>query len=104
AARPLPVYAPGQDDKAGMAAERETARRSLRAGGDAEMKTSGNFHLRQGGYLLTEALVYIGLLFVILGVGYLAMDRSIDNSVLLRRNADDIANALHAGERWRADV
>src|SRR5439155_18922669 len=28
----------------------------------------------------------------------------MDNSVTLRRNADDIANALHAGERWRADL
>jgi hypothetical protein len=56
------------------------------------------------GYLLTEALIYIGLLFVVLGVGYIALYRSIDNSVVLRRNADDIASALHAGERWRADV
>jgi len=58
----------------------------------------------ESGYLLTEALIYIGLLFVVLGVGYIALYRSIDNSAVLRRNADDIANALHAGERWRADV
>jgi hypothetical protein len=56
------------------------------------------------GYLLTEALVYIGIVFLLLGVGYAAMYRSIDNSVALRRNADDILRALHAGERWRADV
>jgi hypothetical protein len=56
------------------------------------------------GYLLIECLVYIGVLFVILGAGYLALDRCIDHSVVLRRNADDIASALHAGERWRADV
>jgi hypothetical protein len=54
--------------------------------------------------MLTECLVYIGLLFVVLGAGYLAMDRCIDNSLVLRRNADDIASALRAGERWRADV
>jgi hypothetical protein len=56
------------------------------------------------GYLLTEALVYIGLVFLLLGVGYIAMYRCIDNSVVLRRNADDIARALNAGERWRADI
>jgi hypothetical protein len=56
------------------------------------------------GFMLMEALVYIGLVFLLLGVGYAAMYRSIDNSVALRRNADDIMSALHAGERWRADV
>ena len=56
------------------------------------------------GYLLTEALVYIAVVFVLLGVGYEALYRCIDSSVALRRNADDITNALHAGERWRADV
>jgi hypothetical protein len=55
-------------------------------------------------FMLTEALVYIGLVFLLLGIGYAAMYRSIDNSVALRRNADDIIRALHAGERWRADV
>ncbi len=32
------------------------------------------------------------------------MYRGIDRSIALRRNADDITSALHAGERWRADV
>jgi hypothetical protein len=54
--------------------------------------------------LIVECLVYIGVLFLLLGAGYLALDRCIDNSVVLRRNADDIASALHAGERWRADL
>ena len=39
-----------------------------------------------------------------LGVAYAASYRSIDRSIALRRNADDITSALHAGERWRADV
>jgi hypothetical protein len=56
------------------------------------------------GYLLIEALVYIGVIVALLGTGYAAMYRCIDRSLALRRNADDIANALHAGERWRADV
>jgi hypothetical protein len=56
------------------------------------------------GYMLTEALVYIGLVFVLLGIGYTAMYRCIDSSVALRRNADDILGAVHAGEQWRADI
>ena len=32
------------------------------------------------------------------------MYRCIDRSLALRRNVDDITSALHAGERWRADV
>ena len=58
----------------------------------------------QRGYLLTECLVYLSVVFVLLGVGYVALYRCMDNSVNLRRSADDIANALHAGERWRADL
>ena len=55
-------------------------------------------------YLIIEALVYIAVVFVLLGAGYAAMYRCVDNSIALRRNADDITSALHAGERWRADV
>ncbi len=54
--------------------------------------------------MLTEALVYIGVLFLLLGVGYAALHRCIDSSTLLRRNAEDISRTLHIGERWRADV
>ena len=59
---------------------------------------------RNHGYLLIECLVYILVLFVLLGVSYLALFRCINNSVSLRRNADDISKALHIGECWRADV
>lgn len=59
---------------------------------------------RISGYMMMECLVYIGLLFVVLGGGYAAMYHCIDNALVLRRNADDIAAALDAGERWRADV
>jgi hypothetical protein len=59
---------------------------------------------RERAYLLTEALVYIGVVFLILGIGYMAMYQCIDNCIVLRRNADDIVRTLHAGERWRADV
>jgi hypothetical protein len=55
-------------------------------------------------YLMTECLVYIGVLFAILGAGYVMLYRGIDSSVTLQRNADDITSTLRAGERWRADV
>ncbi len=58
----------------------------------------------EGGYLMTEALVYIGAVGVLLTVGLIAMFRCVDNSLVLRRNADDIARAMHIGELWRSDV
>jgi hypothetical protein len=59
---------------------------------------------RTHGYLLIECLVYILVLFILLGVSYQALFRCISNSVALRRNAEDISKALHIGECWRADV
>ena len=55
-------------------------------------------------FLINEALIYIAVLFVLLGVGYTAVDHCIDNSVALRRSADDLSRALAAGERWRGDI
>ena len=54
--------------------------------------------------MIIECLVYGFVLLILLGVGYAAYYRCLENSVRLRRNVDDVANALHAGERWRADV
>lgn len=56
------------------------------------------------GFMLIECLVYIGVVFVVLGIGFAAMYRCMENSVALRRSTEDIARALNAGERWRADV
>jgi hypothetical protein len=55
-------------------------------------------------YLLIESLVYIAMVGMVLGVAYGAMYRCLESSIALRRNADDIASALQAGERWRADI
>ena len=55
-------------------------------------------------YMMIECLVYIGVVFALLGVGYAAMYHCLKDSVALRRNADDIVKSLHAGERWRADI
>jgi hypothetical protein len=54
--------------------------------------------------MLVECLVYISAVFFLLGAGYVALDRCITSSELLRRSADDVTSAIHAGERWRADV
>jgi hypothetical protein len=56
------------------------------------------------GYMMVEVLVYVGIVFVLLGLGYMVLYRCIDNSVALRRNTEDIVKALHVAERWRADV
>ncbi|HSA12219.1 MAG TPA: hypothetical protein P5205_17800 [Candidatus Paceibacterota bacterium] len=58
----------------------------------------------QRAYFLIEILIYIAVVLALLGVGYSAMYRCLDSSIALRRNADDIVGALHAGERWRTDV
>ena len=64
----------------------------------------GNVASRQRGILLMDCLVYISLITLILGVGTLAFFKCWDANKALRRNADDIVRALHAGEQWRADV
>lgn len=56
------------------------------------------------GISLVEMLVYMSVLMVITGVGFVALYRGMDNSVALRRSGEDIAKAIRAGERWRADV
>ncbi len=58
----------------------------------------------QTGVLLLECLVYIGLFAVILGLALASFYLCWDNSKALMYAADDIAAALRAGERWRADV
>jgi hypothetical protein len=59
---------------------------------------------KAGGYLIVETLVYLGVLLIIMGVAYAVLYRCIDNCVVLHRDADAVSRALHAGERWRADV
>jgi type II secretory pathway pseudopilin PulG len=61
-------------------------------------------YARRNAFTLIECLVYMSLLFVLIGLGYMAMYRSMDASTGLRRNASDITQALNAGERWREDV
>ena len=78
--------------------------RSLRPRVPGRERRLGSPRPGQRAYLLIEALVYIAVIVALLGAGYAAMYRCVDSSLALRRNADDITSALHAGERWRADV
>jgi len=56
------------------------------------------------GVLLMECLVYIGLLVIILNLALVSFYLCWDNSKALTYATDDIAAALRAGERWRADI
>ena len=68
------------------------------------MKTAASRDRSRQGILLIECLVYMGALFAVLGVAYSVCFGFWDNTIRLRRNADDIAAALRTGERWRDDV
>jgi hypothetical protein len=56
------------------------------------------------GIMLFECLVYISVLMILLGLGFGAFYSCWDKSKSLRYHADGITAALHAGERWRADI
>jgi hypothetical protein len=58
----------------------------------------------QTGYLLIECLVYLSVFVVILGLALGAFYVCWDYSKALHYATDDINAALHAGERWRADI
>jgi len=58
----------------------------------------------ESAYFLMELLIYIGVVGVLLAVGYVAVERCIDRSAALYKNANDITSALHVGEVWRVDV
>ena len=55
-------------------------------------------------FLLIDCLVYVALLFLLLALAFAAYYQAFDNSKRLHRSAADIARAVNAGERWRADV
>ena len=54
--------------------------------------------------LLVECLVYLAVFFVVTGLAFAALHRTWLAHKALRHNAEDIVAALHAGERWRADI
>jgi type II secretory pathway component PulJ len=55
-------------------------------------------------FMLLEVIAYLAVVFIVLGVGYAAMYRCMDNSRAFRRNLDDIAKTVNIGDLWRADI
>ena len=49
-------------------------------------------------------ITYVTLFFIVAGMAFALYYRSEERTRFLRRDADDIAAALKAGERWRADI
>jgi type II secretory pathway pseudopilin PulG len=67
------------------------------------MKVERRSQARRG-ISLIECLVYIAVLAVIVSIGGFTLAKAWDQSRAIQRNADDIERAIHAGERWRADL
>jgi hypothetical protein len=59
---------------------------------------------RNSGMFLIECLVYIAVFAIVLGGATTAFYFCWDHSDALVSATDDIASALHTGERWRADI
>ena len=59
---------------------------------------------REAGIMLTECIVYIAVFAILSSLGFAAFYFCWDHSRALIYATDDITAALHAGERWRADV
>lgn len=59
---------------------------------------------RQSAFTLIECLAYIGLFALFIVLVMTTFFRARDAAFALRRNADEVTRALHAGERWREDV
>jgi hypothetical protein len=68
------------------------------------MKLYPSISRARAGIMLVECLVYLGVFAVLLGIGYGTFYLCWDNSKALHYATDDIASALRAGERWRADI
>jgi len=64
----------------------------------------GSWFESASGMSLVECLVYIAVFFVVLGVALAAYYRMDEQSRGFTRNSSEIVQAMHAGERWRADV
>ncbi len=56
------------------------------------------------GMMLLECLVYVSVFAILLGGATTVFYYCWDHSDALIGTTDDIASALHTGERWRADV
>lgn len=68
------------------------------------MKTQVSNSMSMRGIMLIDCLVYMALFVVVTGVAFSFFYTCWDGSFALRRNAEDIADTLRAGEIWRSDV
>jgi len=59
---------------------------------------------RAAGIMLTECLVYLAVFAILSSIGMAAFYFCWDHTRAVIYATDDIASALRAGERWRADV
>jgi hypothetical protein len=58
----------------------------------------------QSGIMLMEALVYIGVFFILTGLATAFGFKAMENSRSLHRATEDISRTLDAGEHWREDI
>ncbi len=68
------------------------------------MKTRLQLRASSRGIMLIEAIAYIAVLVLVLGVGGSLLYRAWSNNIAVRRNADDITRTINAGELWRTDI
>lgn len=59
---------------------------------------------RTHAFSLLECLVYLAVLFIVLSVAYTVYYRTLDLLRIVARSSQDVAAAMQAGERWRADI
>ena len=71
----------------------------VRAGGRTSLITN---HSR--GFSLIECLVYISVFALLMTLAMQLFFQTRDSADRLRRNADDLTRALHAGELWREEI
>jgi Tfp pilus assembly protein FimT len=65
---------------------------------------AGNRSARARGLMLVECVVYMAIFLVVTAIATKVFYDCWDSSKAIRRNADDIARSLRAGEQWRADI
>ncbi len=58
----------------------------------------------QSGMAILECLMYIVMLFLVMGMAYAGFYEVLEHTTRLQRSAADITRAVQAGELWRADV
>jgi Tfp pilus assembly protein FimT len=58
----------------------------------------------EGALSLIEVLVYVAILGVLISIGGRTLAKAWDQGRALQRNSGEILRAVHAGERWRADI